>query len=260
MNWRLFMDHNPTMFSQQPAWFFSAEKKLFGPEKKPSSLPLTTLSKVFTPSEIAPPCPALPLISETVVFISYRTKSFTFAAQKSSNKYVNKYFLEIDIWSIGFAHNDINAVTQSKFFIKSVLSIDKTDLCQKTRCQPPFETRHRGSLQLHLQLICQTLLIIIAAFFEIFREKLFCGNCRYFWIQVFFGSKMWDQLQINAYQKFRLRQCENFIFVLVLLSFCAEQMILFGSSLIKPSMILKGRSSLLMELLQGCVGGFSLIF
>ena len=151
----------------------------------------------------------------------------------------------------------------SKLFIKSVLFIDKTTLCQKTWRQPPFETRHRGSLQLHFQLICQTLLIIIAAFFEIFREKLFCGNCSFFfryldpvfflifgsrfffifgsrfffdisiqvflyiWIQVFFifesrfffGSKMWDQLQINAYQKFRLRQCENFIFVLVLLSF-----------------------------------------
>jgi hypothetical protein len=62
--------------------FFSAGKKTVRPGKKPSSLPLTTLSKVFTPREIAPPCPALPLISETVVFISYRAKSFTFAAQK----------------------------------------------------------------------------------------------------------------------------------------------------------------------------------
>ena len=94
---------------------------------------------------------------------------------------MNKYFLEM-----------------SKLFIKSVLFIDKTTLCQKTWRQPPFETRHRGSLQLHFQLICQTLLIIIAAFFEIFREKLFCGNCSFFfryldpvfffdiWIQVFF--------------------------------------------------------------------------
>ena len=76
---KTFYGHNHVLATT--SMLFSARKKLFGPEKT-SSLPLTTLSKVFTPSEIAPPCPALPLISQTVVFISYRTKSFTFAAQK----------------------------------------------------------------------------------------------------------------------------------------------------------------------------------
>ena len=82
---KTFYGHNHVLATT--SMLFSARKKLFGPEKT-SSLPLTTLSKVFTPSEIAPPCPALPLISETVVFISYRTKSFTFADQK---KVFNKY-------------------------------------------------------------------------------------------------------------------------------------------------------------------------
>ena len=75
---KTFYGSQPCSRNNQLA-IFLPEKNCSGREKT-SSLPLTTLSKVFTPSEIAPPCPALPLISETVVFIRYCTKSFIFAA------------------------------------------------------------------------------------------------------------------------------------------------------------------------------------